>query len=118
MKKLHVKATFIEPVLGTWPANPNVAREFIASKSPDAATIEDEVAALGPDKDIQMWFRVSSRNNIPRKRFDEAVEYIQRWKPSTNTVMLIQQTNGQTSLFAAAAAQKNTTTAGKFVKEV
>lgn len=37
MKKLHVKATFIEPVLGTWPANPNVAREFIASKSPDAA---------------------------------------------------------------------------------
>lgn len=49
MKKLHVKATFIEPVLGTWPANPNVAREFIARKSPDAATIEDEVAALGPD---------------------------------------------------------------------
>lgn len=49
MKKLHVKATFIEPVLGTWPANPNVAREFIASKSPDAASIEDEVAALGPD---------------------------------------------------------------------
>lgn len=46
-----------------------------------------------------MWFRVSSRNNIPRKRFDEAIEYIQRWKPSTNTVMLIQQTNGQTSLF-------------------
>lgn len=53
-----------------------------------------------------------------RKRFDEAVEYIQRWKPSTNTVMLIQQTNGQTSLFAAAAAQRNTTTSGKFVKEV
>lgn len=52
------------------------------------------------NKDIQMWFRVSSRNNIPRKRFDEAVEYIQRWKPSTNTVMLIQQTNGQTSLFS------------------
>lgn len=51
------------------------------------------------NKDIQMLFRVSSRNNIPRKRFDEAVEYIQRWKPSTNTVMLIQQTNGQTSMF-------------------
>lgn len=51
------------------------------------------------NRDIQMWFRVSSRNNIPRKRFDEAVEYIQRWKPSTNTVMLIQQSNGQTSMF-------------------
>lgn len=68
--------------------------------------------------DVQDWFRVNSVGNIPRKRFDEAVEYIQRWKPSTNTVMLIQQTNGQTSLFAAAAAQRNTTTAGKFVKEV
>lgn len=68
--------------------------------------------------DVQDWFRVNSVGKIPRKRFDEAVEYIQRWKPSTNTVMLIQQTNGQTSLFAAAAAQKNTTTAGKFVKEV
>ena len=55
------------------------------------------------NKDIQMWFRVSSRNNIPRKRFDEAVEYIQRWKPSTNTVMLIQQSNGQTSLFERGA---------------
>lgn len=49
--------------------------------------------------DVQDWFRVNSVGNIPRKRFDEAVEYIQRWKPSTNTVMLIQQTNGQTSLF-------------------
>lgn len=46
MKKIKVKLTFTEPVLGTWPANPNVAREFIASKSPDAATVEDEVAAL------------------------------------------------------------------------
>lgn len=68
--------------------------------------------------DVQDWFRVNGVGNIPRKRFDEAVEYIQRWKPSTNTVMLIQQTNGQTSLFVAAAAQRNTTTSGKFVKEV
>lgn len=49
--------------------------------------------------DVQDWFRVNSVGNIPRKRFDEAVEYIQRWKSSTNTVMLIQQTNGQTSMF-------------------
>lgn len=52
---------------------------------------------------MQDWFRVNSVGNIPRKRFDEAVEYIQRWKPSTNTVMLIQQTNGQTSLFERGA---------------
>ena len=42
------------------------------------------------NRDVQDWFRVNSVGNIPRKRFDEAVEYIQRWKPSTNTVMLIQ----------------------------
>ena len=28
--------------------------------------------------DVQDWFRVNSVGNIPRKRFDEAVEYIQR----------------------------------------
>lgn len=55
--------------------------------------------------DVQDWFRVNSGGNIPRKRFDEAVEYIQRWKPSTNTVMLIQQTNGQTSLFEMGCAK-------------
>ena len=55
--------------------------------------------------DVQDWFRVNSVGNIPRKRFDEAVEYIQRWKPSTNTVMLIQQTNGQTSLFDRGCAE-------------
>ena len=42
-KILKVKITFLEPVLGTWPSNQNVARDFIASKSPDAATIEDEL---------------------------------------------------------------------------
>lgn len=51
------------------------------------------------NRDVQDWFRVNSVDNIPRKRFDEAVEYIQRWNPSTNTVMLIQQSNGQTSMF-------------------
>lgn len=43
--------------------------------------------------DIQKWFLVNSRNNIPRKRFDEAVEYIQGWHASTNLSMTIQQAN-------------------------
>lgn len=64
------------------------------------------------NRDVQDWFRVNSVGNIPRKRFDEAVEYIQRWKPSTNTVMLIQQTNGQTSLFDRACAP-----AGRLIEE-
>lgn len=52
------------------------------------------------NKDLQNWFRVSARNNIPRKRFDEAIEYVNRWKPSTNTAMMIQNVNGQTKMFA------------------
>ena len=47
------------------------------------------------NRDIQMWFKVNSRNNIPRKRFDEAVEYIRRWRPSTNMSMVIRQANRQ-----------------------
>lgn len=51
------------------------------------------------NRDVQDWFRVNSVCNVPRKDFTKAVEYIQRWKPSTNSVMLIQQTNAQTSLY-------------------
>ncbi len=47
------------------------------------------------NRDIQNWFRVNSRNNIPRKRFDDAVDYIERWRPSTNMSMLIRQANQQ-----------------------
>ena len=63
MKRMHVKLTFIEPVLGTWPSNQNIAREFIASKSPDAASIEDEVAAIGADAVANKGMTVFPRNN-------------------------------------------------------
>lgn len=49
MKTLKVKLTLIEGMLGTSPANEEVYREFIGSKSPDALSVEDEVAALGVD---------------------------------------------------------------------
>lgn len=59
------------------------------------------------NRDVQDWFRVNSVCNVPRKDFDKAVEYIQRWKPSTNSVMLIQQTNAQTCLFDPAGRLLN-----------
>lgn len=62
MKKIKVELTFTEPVLGTWPSNQNIAREFIASKSPDAATVEDEVAALGADAVADKGMTVFPRN--------------------------------------------------------
>lgn len=49
MKKMTVRLTFLESILGTSPANKDVYRDFIATKAPDANTVEDEVAALGVD---------------------------------------------------------------------
>lgn len=50
------------------------------------------------NRGIQDWFNVNSRNNVPKKRFDEAVEYIKKWRPCANSVMLVQVTNGQTQM--------------------
>lgn len=49
MKTIKVKLTFTEPILGTSPKNADVYRDFIGTKAPDAASVEDEVAALGVD---------------------------------------------------------------------
>ena len=50
MKKIHVRATFIEPVLGTAPNDKEIYENFIGSKAPDAATLEEEVAAVGVEE--------------------------------------------------------------------
>mgnify|MGYP001623778949 FL=1 len=45
--------------------------------------------------DIKDYFHVNSRNNIPRLKFEEAVDYIQNWTPCSNTRMLIRDCNAQ-----------------------
>ena len=50
---MKVRLTLIEPILGTWPANKEIAAEFISSKAPDASTIEDEISALGVDAVVE-----------------------------------------------------------------
>lgn len=50
METMKVGLTFTEEVLGTASANPEIHREFIASKAPDAPSVEDEVAAVGADE--------------------------------------------------------------------
>lgn len=49
MKKLKIHVTFTEGILGTATADPEIYSRFIGSKSPDAATLPEEVAALGED---------------------------------------------------------------------
>lgn len=47
------------------------------------------------NRDVKDYFHVNSRNNIPRIRFDDAVEYIRGWIPCTNTRAAIQECNAQ-----------------------
>lgn len=61
MKELKVKLTFMEPLLGTSPANEDVYRDFIGSKAPDAATVDDEVAAIGADAVVEKGMTVFPR---------------------------------------------------------
>lgn len=49
MTKTKVRLTFTDELLGTSSGNPELHREFIASKAPDAQKIEEEIAALGVD---------------------------------------------------------------------
>lgn len=62
MKKLKVKITFKEGVLGTIPADEEIYTRFIGAKSPDAATIEEEVAALGADEIVERGTTVFPRD--------------------------------------------------------
>lgn len=62
MKTLKVKLTFTESILGTCPSNEDIYREYIGSKSPDAATIEDEVEALGAEIVAEKAMTVFPRN--------------------------------------------------------
>ena len=62
MKQLKVKLTFVEELLGTLPNQDEIYREFIASKSPDANTIEEEVEAIGVDGVVEKGITVFPRD--------------------------------------------------------
>ena len=50
------------------------------------------------NRDLKNYFHVNARNNVPKKRFDEAVEYISGWRPCTNTILLIKECNLQMNM--------------------
>lgn len=47
---------------------------------------------------LKDYFKVNSRDDVPRKRYEEALSYAEKWKPCMNTQMLIEQYNAQQSL--------------------
>lgn len=61
METRRIKITLLEEMLGTTPSNQDIYRDFIGSKAPDAATVEDEIAAIGADAVAEKGRTVFSR---------------------------------------------------------
>lgn len=47
------------------------------------------------NRDLKHRFQVNARNNVPKLRFEEAVEYAKNWRPCTNTQIMIKDCNAQ-----------------------
>ena len=61
-KYLKIRVRFIEEILGTASANPEIHEEFIASKAPDAPSREEEVAAVGAEEVFDKSMTVFSKD--------------------------------------------------------
>ena len=66
MKKLKVRITFTEEILGTASGDPKLHEEFVASKAPNAQSMEEEVAALGVDEVVRNGMTVFPRDDQGR----------------------------------------------------
>lgn len=59
---MKIKVTFLDEVLGTASADPEIHNDFIASKAPDAPSREEEIEAIGVDGVIEKSKTVFPRN--------------------------------------------------------
>lgn len=66
MKTIHCKITFTEALLGTSPNSETVYQDFIGSKAPDAASLEEEIEALGTEEVIANGMTVFPRTEDGR----------------------------------------------------
>ncbi len=66
MKKIEVKLMFTEDLLGTASADPDIYASYIGAKAPDAATLEEEIAALGTDDVIEKGMTIFPRDEDGR----------------------------------------------------
>lgn len=73
-KTMNIRITFIEPILGTWPADPEVASKYIASKAPDAGTIKDEIAATSVEEVTEKSMTISPRGECGPVLYDYQVK--------------------------------------------
>lgn len=75
MRTIEVTVTYIDELLGTASADPDIHARFIASKAPDAPSREDEVAALGAEAVEERAMTV-----FPRMDDGRPFTYDYQWK--------------------------------------
>lgn len=63
MKELKVRLTFLEEILGTASADPDIHETFIASNAPDAPTRKEEIEAIGIEEVVEKSMTVFPRDN-------------------------------------------------------
>lgn len=63
MEKMRVKLTFIDEILGTASSDPEIHRSYIASKGPDATTIEEELETLTVDEVTEKGMTIFSKDS-------------------------------------------------------
>lgn len=67
----------------------------LGGKDTEAYAYISKVVFAECNRDLQDRFKVNSRNNIPRKRYEEAIDYVDHWEPKTNTKLRIDEYNRQ-----------------------
>ena len=70
-----------------------VVIEALGGKDSNACREVSKKVFAECNRDVKDYFHVNSRNNIPRLRFDNAVDYIKNWTPCINTRILIKELN-------------------------
>lgn len=67
----------------------------LGGKDTEAYAYISKVVFAECNRDLQDRFKVNSRNNIPRKRYEEAIDYVDNWEPKTNTKLRVDEYNRQ-----------------------
>ena len=60
--KMKIRVTTTEEMLGSQPGDPEIHKTYIASKAPDAASLEDEIAAMGEEAVLDRQMTVFPRH--------------------------------------------------------
>lgn len=50
------------------------------------------------NRDLKNYFKVNSRDDVPKLHYEDAIKYAEDWKPCTNTMMMILNCNAQMNL--------------------